>query len=267
MKEELKKMLKSDEWPAAVDPSLICDQHSEEHKQERAEGILDLIGTNLKGKNFLDFGCGEGHCVKAAANHGARAVGFDIHQQWEPDPNLTTDWARVRAKGPYDIILVYDVIDHCLNPEGEYPEWWRELPALTLGRCRDTLLPEGKIYMTGHPWTSRHATHCYQQLNKAYIHWFFTEDELREMGCEPIPTRTNNHHPIPGYADIIKGSQLRIIERDIQESDVEPFFWQPIFHEYYEKTYAHSGDPAARNGQPFWEFQLRQQFHHYVLKR
>ena len=67
--EELKKALFSDKWPVAVNPNLICDPNSSEDKKERGIGILELIIEDqlTKESKFLDFGCGEGHCVTSAS--------------------------------------------------------------------------------------------------------------------------------------------------------------------------------------------------------
>jgi len=56
---ELVNLLNSKAWPHAVDPALICDISSEQDKEDRAEGILDLIiDIHLENLKFLDFGCG-----------------------------------------------------------------------------------------------------------------------------------------------------------------------------------------------------------------
>jgi hypothetical protein len=62
--ELLEPLLKSDQWPQAVNEYLICDLNSEDDKDARAQGIIAaMIDPDLTGKKFLDFGCGEGHVV------------------------------------------------------------------------------------------------------------------------------------------------------------------------------------------------------------
>ena len=78
--ESLKKALFSSRWPEAVNPNLICNPNSETDKKERGVGIIELIvEENIKNGKFLDYGCGEGHCVNAAISvlGCADAVGFD----------------------------------------------------------------------------------------------------------------------------------------------------------------------------------------------
>ena len=49
--EDLKILLESDEWPEAVSNFLICNE-TEEDKEDRARGILNLLSIDLKGKKF-----------------------------------------------------------------------------------------------------------------------------------------------------------------------------------------------------------------------
>ena len=117
--QKLTELLKSDAWPHAVDPALICDVTSEQDKEDRAEGILDIIiDINLENLKFLDFGCGEGHVVNHSRSQKPKlSVGYDIKKfdkwnNWEKSPNslFTTDWNKAKTLGPYNIILMYDVI-------------------------------------------------------------------------------------------------------------------------------------------------------------
>src|SRR4051812_1118998 len=74
----LKTLLDSAAWPPAVEPSLICNVSSEQDKEDRAEGILDIIiDVHLEGLTVLDFGCGEGHLVRLSQAQNPRlCVGF-----------------------------------------------------------------------------------------------------------------------------------------------------------------------------------------------
>ena len=78
----LKTLLNSPTWPAAVDPVLICGEDSNQDKQDRAEGILDIIiDVHLEKLSFLDFGCGEGHVVNHSLTQNPhKTVGYDIVQ-------------------------------------------------------------------------------------------------------------------------------------------------------------------------------------------
>lgn len=63
----LSNLLSSSDWPPAVLPKYICDL-SEDSKLERASAIFDnVLFDDIYDKKILDFGCGEGHCVKLAS--------------------------------------------------------------------------------------------------------------------------------------------------------------------------------------------------------
>jgi 2-polyprenyl-3-methyl-5-hydroxy-6-metoxy-1,4-benzoquinol methylase len=120
--ENLKELLISSEWPESVLDFQIVDENSEQEKMDRAEGVIDiLIQEDLKDKKFLDFGCGEGHMAKYASTQCLLSVGYDIAEPkmnsfaWEKKENnflLTKNYESVVKNGHYDVILIYDVIDH-----------------------------------------------------------------------------------------------------------------------------------------------------------
>jgi 2-polyprenyl-3-methyl-5-hydroxy-6-metoxy-1,4-benzoquinol methylase len=257
--ESLKNALTSNKWPEAVNPNLICNPNSSDDKMERGRGILEMfIEEDLKGLKFLDYGCGEGQCTSIATdlNTGV-SVGYDIkaNDYWSNYPqkeNLfyLTDFEKVKEKGPYDVILLYDVIDHLVGEE----------PIAVLSKLNSILSPNGKIYMRTHPFVSRHGTHLYHDINKAYIHLVFTPDELKEL----IPTSKYSEPsigvtaPIMTYDSFINGSGLKILnKRDITEK-VEPFFKIPKIAERIMKN-------LQKNNFP--EFQMSLQFIDYVLAK
>ena len=255
--ESLKEIVLSNKWPEAVNPNLICDPQAETDKQDRGRGIIELmIEEDLKGLRFLDFGCGEGHCAGLAKEYNPlMAVGYDVksHPTWDTFPfgenlRFTTDIQEVESLGPYNVILMFDVIDHLTASD----------PVTVLSKARGLLADNGKIYMRCHPFTSRHATHLYHTLNKAYLHLIFTENELADLvpDCPYKETSARVIYPIKTYNDIIEKSSLKIInKRDITEQP-ETFFKAPNISERIVKN--------TKMGQ-FPEFQMSLQFVDYVL--
>ena len=88
----------------------------------RGDLFVDSVVQTSKtrhGGAVLDFGCGEGHVVVKASATAARSIGFDIVKtgvhDWEKSGKylLTRNFDKVINSGPYDIILLYDVLDHC----------------------------------------------------------------------------------------------------------------------------------------------------------
>lgn len=264
--EQLKKALQSDKWPEAVNPNLICDPNSDTDKIERARGIVELmVEDNLEGMRFLDYGCGEGQTIKAALENQAKtAVGYDIvnHPNWnklkEDNSNffeskqaiLSSDLTEIKNAGPYDIILLFDVLDHLQDVE----------PIDVMKTIHDLLDNNGKVYIRCHPSTSRHATHLYHELNKAYVHLVLSESELKEIIPETkfaIPN-IGITRPIAAYNSWFEKSGFKILnKRDITEK-VEPFFQIPKIAERVMKTTKFGNFP---------DFQLSLQFVDYSLQK
>ena len=216
--EILKNLLNSNQWPEAVLEFQIADENSEEDKTDRAEGIVDiLVEESLENKKFLDFGCGEGHAAKYASEEASVSVGYDIKKQgnlsWEKDENflLTTEFDKVSDKGPFDIVLIYDVLDHA------------EDPLDVLNKVRSVLSPQGKVYLRCHPWSGRHGGHCYRKLNKAFVHLVFSEEELKSLGCD-VEFNNKVLFPLGFYNDLIKKSLFENQKQDIEQQEVESFF-------------------------------------------
>ena len=235
-KEQILSLVKSDEWPRAVDPDMICDLNSEEDKQSRAEGILEMLPV-VNGK-FLDFGCGEGHLARLIKSETKRAIGYDIESFPTWDEDQTTNWKMVLDNGPYDLILVYDVLDHCGDP------------VAALKQIKQAKAPKGQIFIRFHPWAGRHGGHLYHTINKAYAHLILTEDEIEELRATAPPVN-RIIHPIATYKSWIKEA-LSITTNhaegyDITEEPAEDFFKEtPIIRKRLASTYAKS--PVYKDG-------------------
>ncbi len=256
--EGLKRALESNRWPEAVNPNLICDQQSESDKLGRGRGIVDLmIDTDLNSKKVLDIGCGEGHFSFVAAEYSPElSVGYDIktdpHWSTFEKPNLllTTDLTEVESRGPYDVIVLFDVIDHIQQAQ----------PVDLLKKAKDMLTPDGKIYMRCHPFVSRHGTHLYHACNKAFAHLVFTPAELSQL----VPDRSMEVpsigvvFPIKTYQDFIDKAGLKVDNRRDVSVKVEPFFKIPKIAERIMKN---TGVPS------FPEFQMSLEFIDFVLKK
>jgi 2-polyprenyl-3-methyl-5-hydroxy-6-metoxy-1,4-benzoquinol methylase len=259
---ELRMLAKSDVWPEAVPPELICND-IEEEKMSRAAGIVqDFIAMDLKEKSFLDFGCGEGHVPYVAATlyESKNVVGYDIkNQDWAAlDPHdelkFTTEWEDVRRKGPYDIILINDVLDHCKDP------------ASTLQMIQEVKKPiDGQVFLRIHPWTSRHGSHLYKQLNKAYLHLVFTKDELYAMGLEP-PEILRIINPIKTYKRFIKDAGFTILKESVVTQPVELFFTHtPEVLRRIKSNWRNSDEPKLASGELFPREILEIQFIDFTL--
>lgn len=254
-------LINSPRFPLAVDPLLIVSDNDED-KMIRAEGILSVVVTQpVTDSTFLDLGCGEGHVAAQAALTAKLSVGYDIvPQEWDRYPakdNLvfTDAWDQVVAKAPYDAILLYDVLDHVTT----------EYPSNVLERAKTVLKPSGRVYVRFHPWCSRHGTHLYRQLNKAYIHMFFTEKQLAEMGYHGIPT-VKIIQPLQTYASWLSKTGFKVIgQADVVREPIEDFFMQPHFANMIKAHWKNSPDTDLATGAKFPTIPTAVQFVNYVL--
>jgi 2-polyprenyl-3-methyl-5-hydroxy-6-metoxy-1,4-benzoquinol methylase len=241
-------LLKSNDWAEAVPTLSICE-NTEEDKLIRGEGIIDYLNSNLENKKILDFGCGEGHAVFQASKVASKSVGYDLVQSgnllWEIDDKylLTTDFDKVIANGPYDAVILYDVLDHCSDPVN------------ILKKMHVFSTKQTEIFVRCHSWMSRHGSHLYKQINKAWIHVFLTEMELQQFGCKMDFVR-KYYFPLNEHRGWFTKSDLRITFEEISHTTVEPFFQRSEFT---------SRIPKEFNGEfPTW--QLSQSFNDYVLR-
>jgi SAM-dependent methyltransferase len=69
-------------------------------------------------KKLLDFGCGYGHALRILQMRDLRCFGFDISVERLRQAGLaaTNDVQEVRERGPFDVILCFDVLEHVSEP-------------------------------------------------------------------------------------------------------------------------------------------------------
>ena len=258
----LKALLDSEEWPQAVFAVQMADENSEADKQERAEGICDIILPPLSGKRFLDFGCGEGHVASCMSRESFLSVGYEPERpsgskfKWEEEDSkllLTSDFERVRSMGPYDAVLLYDVLDHVRG----------DTPSGVLSKVSEVLSADGRVYMRCHPWCGRHGGHAYRKINKAFVHLVLTEEELGSMG---VAMEYNNKvlKPLQDYSEAIKSSGLeQASEPEIDSQEVERFFRDNDI--VRNRILRNWGLTSWGDSPP--SFQMSQCFVDYVLKK
>lgn len=255
----LRLLAKSDKWPLAVPEDLICGE-DEDQKLARAAGIVnDFIRTDLSNKKLLDFGCGEGHVPYVAANLvGVQlAMGYDpIDQNWSHFDNtvglqFSTDFEEIKKNGPYDVVIVNDVIDHADEN--------------ILLKAKEVKTPNGRIYLRCHPWTSRHGTHLYKELNRAYLHLVFNTDELFGMGLKETHTK-KIIHPLRTYRKMIEEAGLSITEEETITHPVELFFThEPAVLRRIKANWEASDNKALAAGKEFPREILEIQFVDFIL--
>jgi 2-polyprenyl-3-methyl-5-hydroxy-6-metoxy-1,4-benzoquinol methylase len=261
---DIKSLVMSSFWPPAVDSTLIVD--NEEEKYYRAMSIVNImVSQDIKDKKFLDFGCGEGHCVVAAAQKGAEAWGYDIaDQEWGkldrndvPDGNATTttDFEEIKRNGPYDIVLMYDVVDHIIDDN-------ERLQALK--NVKEICGENAKVYVRCHPFTSRHGTHLYKKFNKAYAHLLLSDEDLKEYGGEETAEIKT---PIKTYEDLFKESGFEMQSTDIIKTPMEEIFKSEEITELFSKKVGPRNRPGHLTSGIDWQGHvLPIDFIDYVVK-
>lgn len=254
MLDKILKLLESDEWPAAVDPSSIADENNDVDCFDRAEYILkDVLKINLRGKKVLDFGCGAGHVVAMCLGRDIEAFGYDIehpkNKLWEEHSfNLTRNWAQVLSNGPYDFVLMHDVFDHSVSPLND------------LYRIKTILKPGGAAFIRFHPICSRHGGHIHKRFNKAFAHMVLNDKELTELGLKLPPQRAL--YPIKYYEAHIHKALLKKVSYQSITTPVEPFFEKnPITFERLNAFY------GAHKNNMIPGFQMMQTYVDYLVTR
>ena len=121
-----------------------------------------MINEDLNDKSFLDFGCGEGHVVfQAAKNNVKKSVGYDPHSSLpasEGECCFFNDFEKAREEGPFDIVLMYDVLDHLKGfEEGMDCTAISNRMSEVLSQVKLLTHENSKIYLRCHPWCSRHG--------------------------------------------------------------------------------------------------------------
>lgn len=226
----IRALMSIDCWPEAMDVSDIAEE-SVEQQQDRARIILDtVLDESLEGKNFLDFGCGDGWMVHDACRRGANAVGYDIKASSNWNELFTNDIDSLRPNS-FDVVFMYDVLDHCVNIDD---------PTIVMERVKKLLKKNGVVYIRCHPWVSKHATHlCKQGLNKAYIHLFLRWDEFEYLGYKPMATRMETD-PLKAYHWWFRN--FKIVEERIHKEPVSDFFFVPSFKQLVIEEQKLDGD-------------------------
>lgn len=209
-----REVLDINNWPEAI--PVYLEKPSDEDQTKRAIMVLDkILDQSMEDKNFLDYGCGEGWVTQQAVYRGAKkVVGYDIvsHHTWSKFKGAVFTNNLQTEKELFDVVFLYDVLDHCEDPIGVMED------------IKSRLSTNGKVYVRCHPWTSRHGMHLFKiGLNKAYLHLFLNWDELvQASGQQPWFTRPEKN-PIEAYHWWFH--QFRIV-KEVPIKDLVPDFFK-----------------------------------------
>ncbi len=232
----------SEDWPFAIQPHPIVSSGADDaEKQFRALQVVGVLGLDFTDTTTLDFGCGEGHVAKEIATRATKVVGYDLKNDngWDGKISdsadkllLTSDDAQIERNGPYDRIILYDVLDHLegLNP------------LEVLDRLKALLAPGGKIFCRCHPWTAKHGGHLYEKLNKAYVHLALTPDELVQAGYAP-DYNLKLIKPLAAYNNWFDLAGLKIEDRKVTQDPVPEYLHGPLLERITKVTWGAKIEP------------------------
>lgn len=197
-------------WPKSLDEGLILMKNEE--KLYKAQAIVELIlEDDLANKRFLNIESERTFITSYANNTAKTSINFNAtSEEWTLHTNnqiRIIAYQEVKKYAPFDIVLLYDVLDHITKPTNLL----NEVCSLTNFNS--------KIYIRTHPWNSRHATH--DARNLAYIH-------LLEPYGGIYHNKNDNDHLIETTFNVVK-------KREIKE-EIEPFFFNISFNEAPSET-------------------------------
>ncbi len=228
--------LQDPEWPQAVPPHRNVTKGGDVEKQFRAAQIVSSVLQGnayvSEGARVLDVGCGEGHVAKELAALGAElVVGYDVvpSPKWKDFTNehLVFETRRENVNGSYDLIVLYDALDHIVGDD----------PIGIMAWAKSLLKEDGRIILRTHPWTARHGGHVYEDgPNLAYLHLIMTPDELAQAGID-VPSNLRLTRPMAAYDHVFKEVGLRVCERKAHTEAVEPFFAGAIMDRILKVTW------------------------------
>lgn len=224
-------------WPLAVQPTLIVKGSGE--KQFRAIQISRLLG-NFDGKTVLDVGCDEGYLSREIGARAKKVVAYDLKpaKTWDKFKTDTLSFTadKVEVEGAqYDIIVLYDVLDHLAGED----------PVKFMAWLNSLLAQGGKVVVRCHPWTSRHGSHLYENgHNHAFYHLALTPDELVQEGVD-LQGGFRINRPMAAYEHIFKGAGFKIVERKAFADAVEPFFSGEVLDRIIKVTWKGEIDQAG----------------------
>lgn len=217
-------LLQKESWPLALEPELICS--TDEDKQKRARAILNVfVDKPVVNLSLLDFTLDGSQLADLANTMGA---------------SKAVSSADLDLEGEFDIILMYDVLDHL------------EDPAAKLQTARAMLSSNGLIYVRNHPWCSRHGAHLHS-INKAFAHLLLDQSELSKY---TLP-KQRVLYPKATYHRWFKQADLEIVKELGIKQDIEPFFREEPVASKLCQLY---------QSDQFPEFQLIQTYCDYILK-
>jgi 2-polyprenyl-3-methyl-5-hydroxy-6-metoxy-1,4-benzoquinol methylase len=228
-------------WPVAAPAHLIVPSNADtKRKLMRGMQLAAQIKVPYDDKSILEIGCGDGATASALAKRSKRVVGYDVvaNADWPQaqtqNIQLTDSRDLVVAGGPYDFIVMLDVIDHCSDDPVDLLKW-----------AADLLADNGQMFVKVHPWTARHGGHFYEQLNKAYVHLALTPEEAIAAGVTATQTQRFTR-PQAAYQSLFENAGLHVKQKQVHTEPVDAYISGQLLDRMIQLTWGGSIDqPTA----------------------
>lgn len=210
---ELRLQARSDSWPPSLDPK--------ETETDRLRSFLGSISVPIKSHKVLEFGGCDNNLATMLKNEcgAAKVYSYDVdlckyNEQTVSDPAiiLTDNFRLIQHNGVYDIVVINDIIDHL-----EKPVYWLKQLADLINQ------DSGRIFIRCHPYTSKNGTHLGEQMNKAFLHLVFSDDELATLGITSKYTMKILDLS-SSYQRFFEEAGLKIVRENIKKCSVDSIF-------------------------------------------
>jgi len=210
--------------------------------------IFSRWGVDLKGKKLLEVGCGNGGCAAEFSRAGCHVVMMDIDERLVELAGEHNDKEGVRAeafagdvrneaapfwrRGPFDIVMFRDVMEHL------------ERPAAVLRIVRRFLSPVGVVLVVFPPYYSPYGAHQQILPRKKFLFVPYNKLPYIQMLPERMFLRLVRGEG-PSNEEVARLSTIRLtirkFEKEIREAG---------FVEREKRTYLSRPSFALRYGLP-----------------
>jgi len=140
--------------------------------RNRLARVISLITSHVGLSKLLDYGCGSGAFIKAVQGvNGIVAIGYEpfMKERVDNDCPIYNDYPPVKEAGPFDIITIFETIEHL--EERELREF--------LARATELLTDKGKILFSA-PIEIGPAL-LMKELNRCILHKRLPENSSLEL--------------------------------------------------------------------------------------
>lgn len=140
--------------------------------RNRLKRIVSIVTSQADINKVLDYGCGSGVFIKAIQGaNGIEAIGYEpfMTERVDADSPIFKDFACVAAAGPFDIITIFETVEHLDDRE------FREF----LARADKLLTEKGKILFSA-PIEIGPAL-IMKEFNRCILHRRWPENSVTEL--------------------------------------------------------------------------------------